>query len=387
MDFSKLGAPKATEKPTDPIKIFERLPNLPRTPNDLWRGQAEALIRWNDVRNRNDILVSLNTGAGKTLVGLLTAQSLVNEGIQNVIYVCATIDLVLQTSQEAERIGLDHTIRVRSQFSNDLFESGRSFCITTYHALFNGLSAIRRRHFPGAVVFDDAHVAESILRGSLTLNVSSRDQAELFGEVAELFRPHFRDLRIEGRFDDSLTPEHASIVMAAPGALSERRDRLVSLLQKHGIQDDDQLKYTFAHLRDKLDCCAILFSRGSFELAPPFLPSLALDVFERPIRRVYLSATLRSKTDIVRAFGRLPDVVVEPDNDAGNGERLILFGRSIVGGISSNLVSTICDERKVLIAVPSYQAAQDWSELAVPPDTRSFSAALDSFRSSSRSPR
>jgi tetratricopeptide (TPR) repeat protein len=384
MDFSKLGAPKAAERPTDPIKIFERLPNLPGTPNDLWRGQAEALIQWNDVRNRNDALVSLNTGAGKTLVGLLVAQSLVNEGIQNVIYVCATIDLVLQTSQEAKRIGLEHTTRVRSQFDNDLFESGRGFCITTYHALFNGLSAIRRRYFPGAVVFDDAHVAETILRDSLTLNISSRNHAELFTEVAELFRPHFRDLRLEGRFDDSLTPEHASIVMAAPGALAERRDRLIALLQKHGIQDDGQLKYAFAHLRDKLDCCAILFSRGSFELAPPFLPSLALDVFERPVRRVYLSATLRSKTDIVRAFGRLPDIVIEPDNDAGNGERLILSGRSIVGGISSNLVSTICAERKVLIAVPNYHAAQDWSELAVPPDPQNFSAALDSFRSSEK---
>ncbi|HHJ20833.1 MAG TPA: helicase [Gammaproteobacteria bacterium] len=382
MDFSKLGAPKAAERPTDPIKIFERLPNLPGTPNDLWRGQAEALVQWGDARKHNDVLISLNTGAGKTLVGLLTAQSLVNEGIENVIYVCATIDLVLQTSQEADRIGLDHTIRVHSKFNNDLFESGRSFCITTYHALFNGLSAIRRRHFPGAVIFDDAHVAESILRGSLTLNVSSREHPQLFAEVVELFRPHFRDLRVEGRFEDSLTPEHASIVMAAPGGLSERRDRLKTLLQNHNIQNDKALKYSFAHLRDKLDCCAMLFSRGSFELAPPFLPSLALDVFERPIRRVYLSATLRSKADIVRAFGRLPDVVIEPDNDAGNGERLIIFGRSIVGGISSDLVSNISAKGKALIAVPSYQAAQGWSQLAVPPKVQTFSAELEAFRNS-----
>lgn len=382
MDFSKLRTPKPTERPTDPIKIFERLPNLPGTPNDLWRGQAEALIQWHNVRSKNDVLISLNTGAGKTLAGLLAAQSLVNEGVANVIYVCATIDLVNQTSQEARRIGLEHTIRVRAQFDNDLFESGRGFCITTYHALFNGLSAIRRRHFPGAVIFDDAHVAETILRGSLTLHVSSRDHAELFTEVSELFRPHFRELRIEGRFNDSLTPEHASIVMAAPGALLERRERLVALLEAHDAPNDDELKYVYAHLRDKVDCCAILFSRGSFELAPPFLPSLALDVFERSVRRVYLSATLRSKTDIVRAFGRLPNDVIEPDNDAGNGERLILFGRTIRDGISSALVASICADQKTLIAVPSYQAAQDWSDLAEPPKPQDFSTALDSFRAS-----
>ena len=94
------------------------------------------------------------------MVGILIAQSLANEGVANVVYVCATIDLVRQTSQEATAIGLEHTTKIRADFDNDLFESGKSFCITTYHALFNGLSAIRRRHFPGAVIFDDAHVAE-----------------------------------------------------------------------------------------------------------------------------------------------------------------------------------------------------------------------------------
>lgn len=382
MDFSKLGTPKATERPADPIKIFERLPNLPGTPNDLWRGQADALIQWNDARDKNDVLISLNTGAGKTLVGLLVAQGLVNEGVQNVIYVCATIDLVYQTSQEAVRIGLEHTIRVRSRFNNDLFESGRGFCITTYHALFNGLSAIRRRHFPGAVIFDDAHVAESILRSSLTLTVSAKEHPDLFAEVAELFRPHFQALNIEGRFNNIFTREHQTIVMAAPGGLAERKDRLITALHNHGIQNDSTLKYAFAYLQDKVECCAILFSNGVFELAPPFLPSLSLDVFERPTRRVYLSATLKSKTDIVRAFGRLPDVVIEPDNDAGNGERLILFGRSINGGISIDLVKEIAAHKKALIAVPNYRSANLWADLANPPEIENFSGELEAFRCS-----
>ncbi|MBT3011760.1 MAG: DEAD/DEAH box helicase family protein [Candidatus Thiodiazotropha sp. (ex Lucina aurantia)] len=380
MDFSKLGAPKTAERPSDPIKIFERLPNLPGTPNDLWRGQADALIQWNNARDKSDVLISLNTGAGKTLVGLLVAQSLVNEGVQNVIYVCATIDLVYQTSQEADRIGLDHTVRVQSKFSNDLFESGRGFCITTYHALFNGLSAIRRRHFPGAVIFDDAHVAESILRSSLTLTVSAKEHPDLFTEVAELFRPHFQELNIEGRFNNSFTHEHPTIVMAAPGGLAERKDRLITLLHNHGIHNNNKLKYSYAHLQDKIERCAILFSNGVFELAPPFLPSLSLDIFERPIRRVYLSATLRSKTDIVRAFGRLPDIVIEPDNDAGNGERLILFGRNIKSGISNDLVKNITSSQKALIAVPSYRSASEWGDLAKPPEIENFSAELEGFR-------
>lgn len=97
-------------------------------------------------------MVSLNTGADKTIVGLLIAQSLVNEGLQNVLYVCSTIDLVRQTAEEADRIGIDHSTRVRKGFSNDLFETGKAFCITTYAALFNGHSALRNRFFPQAII-------------------------------------------------------------------------------------------------------------------------------------------------------------------------------------------------------------------------------------------
>ena len=91
-------------------------------------------------------------------------------------------------------------------------------------------------------------------------------------------------------------------------------------------------------------------------------------MFDRPIRRVYLSATLTYKTDLVRAFGRAPDVIIEPKNDAGNGERLILFSRKVAGqAFAPSLVQNISEARKVLVAVPNYPAAQTWSSVAEPP--------------------
>lgn len=127
MDFSRLGSAKKAKASIDPIKIFEALPSLSGTPNDLWRGQDKALSDWHAVRAKSDVLISLNTGAGKTIVGLLIAQSLVNEELDNVIYVCSTIDLVRQTAAEAKRIGIDHTLRIKKAYSNDLFETGKAF--------------------------------------------------------------------------------------------------------------------------------------------------------------------------------------------------------------------------------------------------------------------
>lgn len=142
MDFSQFKRSTRNAKPLDPITVFERRPSLPNTPNDLWRGQTEALNEWHKNRDKSDIFIALNTGAGKTLVGLLVAQSLVNEGVENVTYVCGNKDLVLQTQREATKLGIECTLRTSGNFSNPLFETGKAFCITTYTSLFNGLSVL-----------------------------------------------------------------------------------------------------------------------------------------------------------------------------------------------------------------------------------------------------
>lgn len=380
MDFSKLGSAKKAQAPTDPIRIFETLPSLSGTFNDLWRGQDKALTEWNAARSRQDVLVSLNTGAGKTIVGLLIAQSLVNEGLQNVLYVCSTIDLVRQTSEEAHRIGIDHSTRVRKGFSNDLFETGKAFCITTYAALFNGHSALRNRFFPQAIIFDDAHVAESLLRDAFTLRVDVYDHQDLFKEIAELFKPHFQELGIAGRFRDALDLSRHSTAFVAPHGLYERSERLLEILLRHGIKDHEELTYPFAWLEDRINACAAVFTRGAFELTPPFLPSLALDIFQQKVRRVYLSATLQSQTDFIRAFGRKPDVTVTPSNDAGNGERLIVSGRKVKNGFGPEFAEKLVETQKVVIAVPDYERAKAWAKIAEPPAREDFSEQLDAFR-------
>ena len=380
MDFLKLSGTTKISAPVDPIQLFESLPSLPDTLNDLWRGQAQALQNWHQKREKLDVLVSLNTGAGKTIVGILIAQSLVNEGLENVVYACSTNDLVNQTAQEAGRIGVNCTTRTAGSFDNDLFETGRGFCITTYAALFNGYSAIRRRFFPRAVVFDDAHVGESILRDSFTLTVDSRDDEKLFADLVTLFQPKFQELGVIGKFKDSIGTEHYSSSLVPPNFIDEAKEQLRAVFNKHKVKNSQHYKFPFSHLEDHLESCGAIFSNGKFEIAPPFLPSLALDLFEENVRRVYLSATLQSYADFVRAFGRMPDETIKPINDAGNGERLIIFGDEIDGGITTTYVSNLSSSRKVLIATPAYRKAQDWKAIATAPTSEAFSQSLNDFR-------
>ncbi|MDI7864937.1 DEAD/DEAH box helicase family protein [Rhizobiaceae bacterium n13] len=99
IDFGKFKRPPGGGAPLDPIEIFKNSPNLGNAPNDLWEGQAQALKTWHVNRAKSDSLIVLNTGAGKSIVGVLIAQSLVNEKIGPVLFVCSTIDLVTQTAK------------------------------------------------------------------------------------------------------------------------------------------------------------------------------------------------------------------------------------------------------------------------------------------------
>jgi hypothetical protein len=58
-------------------------------------GVVKLMLCVNDTRLRTepDVLIALNTGGRKIVVGTLIAQSLINEGLQHVVYVCRTIDL------------------------------------------------------------------------------------------------------------------------------------------------------------------------------------------------------------------------------------------------------------------------------------------------------
>lgn len=382
VDFSTVSRKRPRKKPTDPISLFETLTGQPDGAQDLWHTQWKVLEKWNKKRKENDLLISLNTGAGKTIIGLLIAQSLLNEGIENVLYLCCTNDLVDQTKNEANNMGIPCSTRKDGQFSDENFEAGTAFCITNYASLFNGLSVLRTKFPPKAIIFDDAHVAEKIIRESFTLRISRNKDEDLFSEISDLFRPHFHELRIPEKFEDSLDPMRHMTALVAPSGLYDCRRRLLKILQDFGVKSDLNMKYPYEWIKDNIDACAAIFSRGEFELSPPFLPSLAIDVFSRKARRVYLSATLQGSTDFIRAFGRnikKENVISKTKDIAGNGERLIISEKRDKYDFRSEFVSELCKTYKTIIAVPSYRKAEDWQNVVLPSGEK-FSKNLDKFR-------
>ena len=116
LSFSRISAKLNDQRSLDPIEIFQSATVSDPGINDLWLAQGDALRDWHAARTEPDIAVVLNTGAGKTLVGLLVAQSLVNENSGHIVYACGSIQLIEQTATKAAGYGLEVTTYHSSNF-------------------------------------------------------------------------------------------------------------------------------------------------------------------------------------------------------------------------------------------------------------------------------
>ena len=125
VDFNKLRTKKVRPKAIDPTEIFRRLPK-PSGINDLYTSQAEVLQAWFARRSQRDTVVKLHTGGGKTLVGLLMAQSTLNETGEPVIYLAPTVQLVNQAIEKAKGLGIPAIPYEKSHSLNDDFVNGNA---------------------------------------------------------------------------------------------------------------------------------------------------------------------------------------------------------------------------------------------------------------------
>src|SRR5690242_11113011 len=126
----------ATRKAVDPLEIFNKL-TLRGSIENIWEPQAEALREWSKARTASDVVVQMNTGGGKTLVGMMIAQSLLNELGRRVLYVVPNNQLVEQTLTRAAEIGLQPAARYKGKWRHqEGFQSGELFCVTNYASVF-----------------------------------------------------------------------------------------------------------------------------------------------------------------------------------------------------------------------------------------------------------
>ena len=378
VNFSKLRRRQPKSAPIDPGEIFLRLPKSPGL-DDLWSSQADALKQWYGRRNERDIVIKLNTGGGKTLVGLLIAQSIINERQGPVLYLCPTAQLQGQIIEQSQRYGIP-TVPYVTGRGEDLSEdfSGRarrSWLQPTMRSLTVVANSASSGTPGGSIdlqglILDDAHTAFSNVRDIFSLQIQRETQRDLYEELTTLFRGDFAQQGRQGTYDDIVVGHDSSILEVPHISWTNRADEV---RQRVAVAAASDFRFVWPLIRDSFEQCHALISKDQFVITPIHPIMDLFPSFTGCTRRIYMSATVADDSSIIRTFDADPDSVsnpISPTSLAGVGERMIIIpelthlNKSRIPKLARTLAEGVSQTAGTVILTSSGASAEQWSDVA-----------------------
>ena len=171
LDFTKLSTGLASGKQIDPRKIFTTLKRDVRfkRPSD---EQADVLDAWFEKRNRANNTLKMNTGSGKTVVGLLCLQSSLNE-VGSRLFISVLTSISFDKSSPRPPLSKSRT----EDEKDSAFLSGNAILVINVWKLVNGRSVFGvglkgAKIEIGSLVVDDAHACLVTVADQFTVRLS-----------------------------------------------------------------------------------------------------------------------------------------------------------------------------------------------------------------------
>ena len=237
VDFTKMLKEKKEENKIDPVDIYDTLDRKSIT-GPLRSSQRFILKKWfEESRDSKDSIIKLDTGQGKTLIGLLILQSLLNSNEGPCLYVAPNKYLAKQVCKEAEKFGIGYCVFKESDDIPEEFSSGEKILITHAHKVFNGLSVFgigNKQKDIGAILLDDSHTCIDIIKDAYTVVINKENNENLYHEFLYLFEDTLKDQR-EGSFLD-IKNDEGSVIMNVPyWSWSNKKSEVLNLLSKNAL--------------------------------------------------------------------------------------------------------------------------------------------------------
>ena len=371
LDFSQFRATR-DQRLTDPRDIFASLSGRAPGFGYLRDVQGQVLDAWYERRDQRDVSIKMNTGTGKTAVGLLALRSSLNEGVGPALYVAPDRFLVRQVADQARDLGIQYT----EEPDSAEYESGAAIGIVTVYRLVNGRSIFggpgNNRIQPveiGAVVIDDAHACVRTVDAQATVSIP--EVHPVYARLLSLFEGDLRD-QSRVRLADLKNRAIGTIIRVPISAWAQRIPEVIQILQDSVNTDANTgWQFSWSLIRDILPTCQAIFSSETFEIRPMCPPTNMIRSLEAAPRRLYLTATLADDSVLVTHFGvseASAQDPITPSSAADIGDRLILSPRELDPRMSDervrDLVDALAKKHNVVVLVPSYRRAKFWEQIA-----------------------
>lgn len=369
VNFKKLDNYESKRDPIKPEDIINRH-RKPEYFNDLFSNQKEILNNWYESRSKKDTVIKLHTGGGKTLVGLLIAQSTMNELREPVLYLTTNNQLVQQTISMAKDFGIPTVTYQKGKPLASEFINGKSIMVASYQAFFNGRSkfgvegsGVGVPQEIGGIILDDAHTSFPTLRESFTLEIDAKTEA--YQELIRIFREDFKKIDRLGTYEDVISNKESNVLEIPFWAWISKIQTVNEILVRYNISN----KLQWPLLRNHLNMCHALINSNKMVITP-ILP--LIDQFPSFInckRRIYMSATISDDSDLIRMFKADYNSVQKPlrsNSLAGIGERMILIPEFMPfdynDEMNKTLIQWLVKEKSVnsVILTPSFNESQKY---------------------------
>lgn len=366
LNFGKLKAGSTSKKQTDPRRIFTTLKRDTRfkRPSD---EQGDVLDGWFAIKDQANVTLKMNTGSGKTIVGLLCLQSSLNEGKGPGVYVVPDNFLVSQVLAEGKALG----VSVTDDHSDAAFLAGDAILVINIWKLVNGKSVfgvgsegVKIRI--GTVVVDDAHACLSTVADQFKIRLTASHDA--YDELLALFEGDLEQQSPSMLLD--VKSQDPTAIMNVPfWAWKDKQKKVMEILHAH--RHGEELKWPWPLMRDVLPFCQAAFGGGVVEIAPRFIPIDNIPALTEAERRIYMTATLADDGILVSHFQAKPEDVRKPIRPKGGGDigdRMVLAPQEINPKITVDEIKSLVAEKaktiNVSVIVPSRERAKYWSDVA-----------------------
>lgn len=374
LDFTKLSGQSPVDSATEPRRIFTALPRLLPKYNYPRDVQSEVWEDWHARRAERDLVIKMNTGGGKTTVGLVILKSCMNEGVGPAVYAVPDNYLADQVRKEAKDLGIETVSDPRSA----RFQSGKAILVVTIHTLVNGLSKFgtsgtERRIGIGTLLVDDAHACIAAVEDQFTLRVKRAHGA--YNQLLDLFRS---DLEQQSRptYMDIRDGDPFAVLPVPFWAWADHAPKVFDILHPHRNEDD--FKFEWPLVSDVLPVCRVAVGSMCIEIAPPCPPVDTIPSLTGARRRIYMTATLPDDGILITHFAADPKSVakaITPRSADDLGDRMILTPLDSHPDADEvrvrELVARIAKRRNVAVIVPSRRHANLWKPLAAAVHDRS----------------
>lgn len=389
IDFKKKLSSGKVDRKTDPQELYKTL-DRKSVAGPLRPAQEYILNEWYKSHHEDkDLIIKLHTGEGKTLIGLLALQSMINSKDGPCLYVCPNIYLVAQVCAEAEKFGIPCCVIGDDKQIPNEFLSGEKILITHAHKIFNGKSVfgIGNNYIPvGAIILDDSHACIDVIKDAFTISIVKSNNEALYQKILSLFNDDLVE-QGEGSFIDIQLGDYETLMPVPYWSWMDKKTEMLKILSE--FSSCDAIQFAWPLMRDKIKeyCCYI--SGSKIEISP-YNPNVdTFGSFAKAKRRILMSATTQDDSFFVKGFSFSVDAVKEPlinANQKWSGEKMIILPSLISDSCDRDLVVTQftkMDNNKfgMVAIVPNTKRTEHYKSLgAINADTTNIFAVIEQLK-------